>query len=124
MSAPTIDLDGLLRRLHLPTVRRLYPELAQRAEQDAVSYPPGRRHAAREIRRQPPRRGPAPQPVHQAARPFGAEPHLEPSKLPDAEGQRLRALRIGDRPRDRGFEQPGPGASLRLIVSVSPVSMG
>ena len=31
MSAPAIDLDALLRRLHLPTVRRLYPELAQRA---------------------------------------------------------------------------------------------
>jgi hypothetical protein len=29
--APTIDLDALLRRLHLPTVRRLYPDLAQRA---------------------------------------------------------------------------------------------
>jgi DNA replication protein DnaC len=38
MSTPAIDLDALLRRLHLPTVRRLYPELAQRAEQDGVSY--------------------------------------------------------------------------------------
>jgi DNA replication protein DnaC len=38
MSVPTIDLDALLRRLHLPTVRRLYPELAQRAEQDSVGY--------------------------------------------------------------------------------------
>jgi DNA replication protein DnaC len=36
--APAIDLDGLLRRLHLPTVRRLYPELAQRAEADGGSY--------------------------------------------------------------------------------------
>lgn len=26
-----IDLDGLLRRLHLPTIRRLYPELEERA---------------------------------------------------------------------------------------------
>ena len=26
-----IDLDGLLRRLHLPTIRRLYPELDDRA---------------------------------------------------------------------------------------------
>jgi hypothetical protein len=36
--APGIDLDALLRRLHLPTVRRLYPELAQRAEGDGLSY--------------------------------------------------------------------------------------
>ena len=33
-----IDLDGLLRRLHLPTVRRLYPELQTRAEADEMSY--------------------------------------------------------------------------------------
>jgi DNA replication protein DnaC len=33
-----IDLDGLLRRLHLPTIRRLYPELQTRAEADALSY--------------------------------------------------------------------------------------
>ena len=33
-----IDLDALLHRLHLPTVRRLYPELAQRAESDSLSY--------------------------------------------------------------------------------------
>jgi len=36
--APAIDLDALLRRLHLPTVRRLYPELAQRAETDSLGY--------------------------------------------------------------------------------------
>ena len=36
--APAIDLDALLRRLHLPTVRRLYPELVQRAEPDGLSY--------------------------------------------------------------------------------------
>jgi DNA replication protein DnaC len=35
---PAIDLDALLRRLHLPTVRRLYPELTQRAESDGLSY--------------------------------------------------------------------------------------
>ncbi len=35
---PAIDLDGLLRRLHLPTVRRLYPDLAQRAESEGLSY--------------------------------------------------------------------------------------
>jgi DNA replication protein DnaC len=35
---PAIDVDALLRRLHLPTVRRLYPELAQRAEQDGLAY--------------------------------------------------------------------------------------
>jgi DNA replication protein DnaC len=33
-----IDLDGLLRRLHLPTIRRLYPELQTCAEADALSY--------------------------------------------------------------------------------------
>ena len=38
MTAPAIDLDALLRRLHLPTVRRLYPELAERAEQDGLAY--------------------------------------------------------------------------------------
>ena len=38
MTAPGIDLDALLRRLHLPTVRRLYPELAQRAEDEGLAY--------------------------------------------------------------------------------------
>ncbi len=32
------DLDGMLRRLHLPTVRRLYGELATRAEAEGMSY--------------------------------------------------------------------------------------
>jgi DNA replication protein DnaC len=32
------DLDGLLKRLHLPTVRRLYPELMLRAEAEGMSY--------------------------------------------------------------------------------------
>src|SRR5207247_10741394 len=36
--APVHDLDGMLRRLHLPTVRRLYSELATRAETDGMSY--------------------------------------------------------------------------------------
>lgn len=35
---PVHDLDGMLRRLHLPTVRRLYGELALRAESDGMSY--------------------------------------------------------------------------------------
>jgi len=34
----SVDLDGLLRRLHLPTVRRLYPELQARAETEGLSY--------------------------------------------------------------------------------------
>mgnify|MGYP001563529029 CR=1 FL=1 len=34
----SIDLDRLLRRLHLPTVRRLYAELADRAEKEGMSY--------------------------------------------------------------------------------------
>jgi DNA replication protein DnaC len=34
----TFDLDGMLRRLHLPTVRRLYPELESRAETECLSH--------------------------------------------------------------------------------------
>jgi len=34
----TLDLEALLRRLHLPTVRRLHSELAQRAEKEEMSY--------------------------------------------------------------------------------------
>ena len=33
-----LDLDGMLRRLHLPTVRRLYPELEARAEAEELSH--------------------------------------------------------------------------------------
>jgi len=36
--APVHDLDGMLRRLHLPTVRRLHGELATRAEAEGMSY--------------------------------------------------------------------------------------
>jgi DNA replication protein DnaC len=32
------DLEGMLRRLHLPTVRRLFAELATRAEAEGMSY--------------------------------------------------------------------------------------
>lgn len=35
---PVHDLDGMLRRLHLPTVRRLHTDLATRAEQEGMSY--------------------------------------------------------------------------------------
>ena len=38
MKASTIDLERLLRRLHLPTVRRLYAELETRAEKEEMSY--------------------------------------------------------------------------------------
>ena len=34
----SLDLDGLLRRLHLPTIRRLYPELEERAEAEGLSH--------------------------------------------------------------------------------------
>ena len=34
----TADLDGMLKRLHLPTVRRLYADLAPRAEAEGMSY--------------------------------------------------------------------------------------
>ena len=33
-----IDLDGLLRRLYLPTIRRLYPELEDRAAAEGMSH--------------------------------------------------------------------------------------
>jgi DNA replication protein DnaC len=33
-----LDLDGMLRRLHLPTVRRLYPELEPRPEAEDLAY--------------------------------------------------------------------------------------
>ena len=32
------DLDAMLRRLHLPTIRRLYPDLIVRAEEEQMSY--------------------------------------------------------------------------------------
>ena len=35
---PVHDLDGMLRRLHLPTIRRLYGELMTRAEAEGMSY--------------------------------------------------------------------------------------
>jgi DNA replication protein DnaC len=35
---PARDLDGMLRRLHLPTVCRLYGDLATRAEAEGMSY--------------------------------------------------------------------------------------
>lgn len=34
----TGDLDAMLKRLHLPTIRRLYAELALRAESEGMSY--------------------------------------------------------------------------------------
>jgi DNA replication protein DnaC len=38
LAEPAYDLDAMLRRLHLPTIRRLYPELALRAEEEEMSY--------------------------------------------------------------------------------------
>jgi DNA replication protein DnaC len=42
MTTPTdlaaMDLDAMLKRLHLPTVRRLYAELEERAETEELSY--------------------------------------------------------------------------------------
>ena len=38
LTPEAIDLDGLLRRLHLPTIRRLYPELEGRAEVEGMSH--------------------------------------------------------------------------------------
>lgn len=38
MTTATWDLDAMLKRLHLPTIRRLHAELALRAEQDGTSY--------------------------------------------------------------------------------------
>jgi DNA replication protein DnaC len=38
MKVPAYDLDAMLKRLHLPTIRRLYGELALRAEVEGMSY--------------------------------------------------------------------------------------
>ena len=38
LTPEAIDLDGLLRRLHLPTIRRPYPELEDRAEVEEMSH--------------------------------------------------------------------------------------
>jgi DNA replication protein DnaC len=38
VTLPELDLDGMLKRLHLPTVRRLSGELEQRAETEEMSY--------------------------------------------------------------------------------------
>lgn len=38
MSAPSYDVDAMLKRLHLPTIRRLYGDLALRAEKEGMSY--------------------------------------------------------------------------------------
>lgn len=38
LTPEAIDLDGLLRRLHLPTIRRLYPELEERAAVEEMSH--------------------------------------------------------------------------------------
>ena len=38
MRPEQIDLDGMLKRLHLPTVRRVYPELAAQAEEEDMGH--------------------------------------------------------------------------------------
>jgi DNA replication protein DnaC len=35
---PPADLDGMLRRLHLPTIRRVYADAATRADAEGLSY--------------------------------------------------------------------------------------
>ena len=37
-AAPLDNFDAMLKRLHLPTVRRLYPDLTLRAEAEGMSY--------------------------------------------------------------------------------------
>src|SRR5690606_31050548 len=37
-SAVDLDVDAMLRRLHLPTIRRLYAELETRAEEERLGY--------------------------------------------------------------------------------------
>jgi hypothetical protein len=37
-AAPPMILDAMLRRLDHPTVRRLYPDVAPRAEAEGMSY--------------------------------------------------------------------------------------
>jgi DNA replication protein DnaC len=38
IAPPQLDLEGMLRRLHLPTIRRLYHQLEERAEQEQLGY--------------------------------------------------------------------------------------
>jgi DNA replication protein DnaC len=38
MRTPAYDLDAMLKRLHLPTIRRLHGDLALRAEEEGMSY--------------------------------------------------------------------------------------
>ena len=38
MRPAELDLEAMLRRLHLPTIRRLCTELEQRAEAEQMSY--------------------------------------------------------------------------------------
>ena len=38
MNLPPSELDAMLKRLHLPTIRRLYAELSLRAEAEGMSY--------------------------------------------------------------------------------------
>ena len=38
MNASHLDLEGMLRRLHLPTVRRCYGDLAVRAEKEGMAF--------------------------------------------------------------------------------------
>jgi hypothetical protein len=38
MMDPHHDLDAMLERLHLPTIRRLHADLALRAEAEGMSY--------------------------------------------------------------------------------------
>jgi len=33
-----VELDGMLRRLHMPTVRRLWSDLQVRAEEEKMRY--------------------------------------------------------------------------------------
>jgi len=67
-----------------------------------------RGHARTHVGRQPVGCRAAAQPVQEAARALGAEPHLTPLKLPNAQVHRQSALRIADLPGQRRLQQPGP----------------
>jgi hypothetical protein len=65
-------------------------------------------HARPHVGRQPVGCRAAAQPVQETARARGAEPHLTPLKLSNAQVHRQGALRIDDLPGQGRLEQPGP----------------
>jgi hypothetical protein len=76
--------------------------------QAGIDGAPQVHHAIPKRRGQSPVRGAPAGPVHQARRPRGLEPALEPLHLPDAEPEGRGHLAIRELSRDQGFDQPRP----------------